>query len=483
LTLATNGDFGSLILTGKVDSGWIDGVLDRAVAAKRRAFDAAWQDPIELSAWTVTIADPSEELSVSQLMSALSFQLPVKPEQQELFDLLDKGALDSRAGSLELLSALELLPDTLLADDLREYFKFRAALGLERWSDALEHLSKLQSALEQQPSRDLMRAILLINADKLEEGAAILETLAQADPKLAVVHLMLVQTLLRSARTPQAREAIRRAREALPASAGLLELELKVTKADLGPPWKRVFEHTGAYFTVRSDVSVKLCRDAVRVLDKAMERCLFEFGPLPNGKPERSLAYLFTGKSGYRDYVHGIADSSMENSRGIYATQLKQIVAWNQPDIEELWSTLRHECVHRYLDLRIGYAPRWFNEGLAETFAAGAQRDQSWKPGTPREMWLGLLREKRPAAPSFQDFAYMDEATFLQQCETNYAYAWAWMHYLRFENDIGRKLFNALLRGFDEGLDTSVVIDRALQGVDTAALQRDFLTQINALLR
>jgi hypothetical protein len=57
------------------------------------------------------------------------------------------------------------------------------------------------------------------------------------------------------------------------------------------------------------------------------------------------------------------------------------------------------------------------------------------------------------------------------------------MHYLRFENDIGRKLFNELLRGFDEGLDTSVVIDRALQGVDTAALQRDFLTQINALLR
>ena len=327
-----------------------------------------------------------------------------------------------------------------------------------------------------------MHAVLLGSAGRGHESAAELEALAREHPLIAAVHIKLVDTLLRLAKPAEARQAMQRALSALPSSPALKDLEIKVVKADLGPSWKKLFEYEGEYFVVRSEISVKLCRDTVRVLDKAMQRCVFEFGALPESRPARSVAYLFSGESSYRDYVKGIVDDSLEHSLGVYSLALKQIVAWNQPDPERLWDTLRHECLHCYVDLRAGEVARWFGEGLAETFAASAQRDETWKDGNPRPNWIALLLAENVAFPALEEFANQSDVQFLAHVERNYALSWAWIHYLRFGNAEGRAVFAALWAALLAGKDDSVAIDLALAGHDAHALHANFIAYVNKLL-
>lgn len=483
LSFTGKGAFGTLALEGKIDSGWIDGVLDRAMAQKRLEFDAAWEEPPELAAWNSAAPAAGQEPSIDEIVQGLEFKFAGDEQTKALYSVLDKALLQGRKGCLEVLDALALIPPELKHDAMLDYVKLRASVGLGRYNDALVHLAAVKIEPEHERARALLRASFLELAGSRESAAAEFEALASANPTLASVHTKWIESLLRLGKREPAREVMQRARAAMPASLSLAALELQVTKATLGPPWKRVFEHKGAHFIVRSDVSAKLCRDAVRVLDKAMERCVFEFGALPEGPREPSVAYLFGGEAGYKDYVKGIADGSAENSLGVYALLLKQVVAWNQPDEERLWSVLRHECLHRYLDLRLGEPPRWFNEGLAETFAAGGLRDGTWASGTLCPERLAMLRAKLSAVGPLADFAYLSDAQFMEHCEENYALAWAWVHFLRFESEAGRKLIATLLDGLDAGLDDSTALDRALADVDGPALLTSFLAFVNALPR
>ncbi len=427
-------DFGALTIAGLVDSGWIDGVMDRAVADQRHVFDAAWKDPPEFQSWKSTPAAAPEELSLRDLFERLKIQMSVDAEQDQIVARLSGEIAKGRNACLGVLAELEGLRRTSFPAHALVYLEFLADFGLGRFSAALEKFAELKPGLGAERDGALMHAVLLGLAKRHSDAAVALEALAVANPEHAAVHVRLVETLLLLGQAKAAHSAVSRARTALPGDARLAELEVKVVKSKLGPPWKKVFEHAGRYFVVRSDVSVKLCRDAVRVLDKAMERCAFEFGPLPEAGRERGVVYLFAGESGYRDYVQGVADASLENTLGIYSLLLKQLIAWNQPDPERLWDTLRHECLHRYVDLRAGAVPRWFGEGLAETLAACAQGDETWKAGGLRPGWIAHFKDGKQIVPGLHDFARMDDAAFQVGIERNYALSWAWVHYLRYRN-------------------------------------------------
>ncbi len=475
--------YGSLTISGEVDSGWIDGLMDRAVVDQRRAFDAQWKDPPEFAAWGDEAATESADLSLSALLSAVKFELPVNKAQDERVVALAAKTRAGRADALATLLEIEPPRESSLPAESITYLRFCASLALGRHQAALEQLEQLSPRAGHEREAKILRAILLGRGGRPAESAAELEVLAKAHPRLAPLHGHLVESLLRQGLRPEARAVMGRARAAMPASAELAKLEKQLVKAEMGPTWKTVFEIEGRHFTVRSEVSAALCRDALRVLDRAMERCTFEFGPLPTDKRERGVVYLFAGKAGYGDYVAGIADGSLENTRGIYSLLLKQVVAWNQPDAAQLWDTLRHECVHRYLDLCVGDVPRWFGEGLAETLAASAQADEAWKPGSLRSGWIEQFKGGPQSVPGLIAFAYQDESEFRAQIERSYAFAWAWMHYLRFRNSETRALFAALWAALRDGADHSVAMDRALRGRNVEALDRDFRAFFEELRR
>lgn len=438
LVLGVEEPFGVLTLEGAVDPGWISGLLDRATADQRREFDARWVEPAELAAFGPTPSPVGDSRTTEQRMEDLERALGQDDPGRSAF-----------AG-------------------------LRAALSRRRFSEAIEHLSRVPASDEHRLDLLLLRATLHDAADHTAAAAADYIECARLEPTLAFAHEHAVRALLRQGEPARAADVLRTALETLPDDVGLLRVESMVAQAELGPAWRRVHEERGAFFTVRSEVPGNLCREAVRVLDAAMERCLSEFGALPNGRPARGMVFVFSGQAGYLDYVEDVSDNSAEHTRGLYSVLLKQVIAWNPPEQEQLWDTLRHECVHRYLDLRFGARPRWLDEGLAETLAAGAQPDGAWKSATPRPAWVELLRESTAPIEPFEAWSRADTARFLEDVERNYALSWAWVHFLRFEHPAGRGLMRELLRGLDERLDETVAIERALEGIDLSALNAAF---------
>lgn len=438
LVLGVEEPFGTLTLEGAVDPGWISGLIDRSLADQRRDFDARWVEPAELAAFGPTPSPAGDARTAEQRMEDLERALGQDDPGRAAF-----------AG-------------------------LRAALKRRRYTEGLEHLARVPASDEHRLDLLLLRATLHDAAEHNAAAAADYVECARLEPTLAFAHQQAVRALLRQGEPARAGEALRIGLETLPDDVGLLRLESMVSQAELGPVWRRVHEERGAYFTVRSEVAGNLCREAVRVLDAAMERCLSEFGPLPSGRPARGMVFLFSGQAGYLDYVEDVSDNSAEHTRGLYSVLLKQMIAWNPPEQEQLWDTLRHECVHRYLDLRFGARPRWLDEGLAETLAAGAQRDGSWKTAAPRSGWVELLRESTAPIEPFETWSQADTARFLEDVERNYALSWAWTHFLRFEHPAGRSVMRELLRGLDQRLDESVALEQALAGVDLSALNGAF---------
>jgi len=230
------------------------------------------------------------------------------------------------------------------------------------------------------------------------------------------------------------------------------------------------------------------------VLDEAWECCAEFFGPLPagalpdadaseEGNPTpHSVAYLFSGEASYLAYVDGIADAGHENTSGIYSPLLKQIAAWNQPNVENLWDTLRHEVAHRYLDLALGERiPRWLNEGLAECFAASWNAAGEFVPGGLRER--ALFACDGAQLTHLRTFLTQPEEEFLARVEVSYAQAWAVVHFLRFGSEADRETFDRLMAALRTGADPQLAIDLSIEGVDLSDLEKRLFDWLNARLK
>jgi hypothetical protein len=469
-------------ISGKIDPGWLESLRDKAVAKERSAFEESWQEPPELGSWAAQEEPAEEEADLATLVRGLQFELEMTAAQRRVFDKLKEPLATSHAGSLLVLQTLPELPADTLPDEVLAYLETFAAVDLGRFVRALSRFDDLPAIPGRELELGLLEVELLRLANQLAEAQHELERLVEEHGDRALPHAQLVRVLLQQGRAGEARAVIRTARETLPASASLERLERQVVKAELGPSWKRVYEHEGERFIVRSEASPRVCREAAQVLDGMMRHCEEVLGPLPQDTP-RSVAYVFSGQRGYHAYVEGIADESPESTLGLYSPILKQVLAWNQLDPDALADILRHECVHRYLDLRVGNVPRWLNEGLAETLAAEHRSDGSWDVASVRDNWVAVLRAGGEGIEDLQSFAYHKDPAFLARVERSYALSWSWLHFLRFENKAGQTLFEQLWSGLQSGRDCAQVLDEALAEGKPDKLHGDFVQFLNRLVR
>lgn len=469
-----------LELKGTASGGWLDGVRDAAVAEAWAEFEAAWQDPPEFALWSGAPEEAPLELELDALVGQISIQAEFLSAQQRNFDQFKPHLGKSRVDSKAILEQVLRLPEGALPRAAIAYLAYVSALDLGRFQEALTFAPDLVPVAGTEMQLALLDSILLERADRLDDARARLERMLELLPEESALHARLVDVHLLAGRHDEARAVLDRARRRLPASRALLERETRVVKAGLGPPWKRVHEHAGRHFLVRSEVSLKLSREAAEVLDAALDHCQERLGALPE-HATRSLAYVFAGSQGYLEYVAGIADGSQENTLGIYSAALSQVVVWNQPDSSVLWDVLRHEAVHRYLHLRAGSLPRWLHEGLAESIASELQQPGGAREGRLRSAWVEVLRSQGGRVDSLQTFAYSDPH-FGIAIERSYALSWAWLHFLRFEDEEGRVVFADLWRRVVDGADVNVALDEALEGRDVDALQGRFVAFLNLLL-
>lgn len=470
--------FEKLIVDGTVEASWLGGLVDAAVQDEWQAFESTYTEPAVLSAWGApgppasSTRDPGELASMIPLPDALT-QDQAKLAQ-EIMSLISGGR------AAEAAARLGALDSTDLPEATREALLGVAWLVRRRFAAALEHFERSAVGHPQPYELRRLRTLLL---DVTEERARAIEELEQlldekpGDPGL---YADLAEIHLTEGRPLEARSWLERGLAVAPDDADLDHLRGQIVKATQGPAWKDPFSVQTERFVVASDLDPRVCRVAGRELDAAFARYEERLGSLPEGlKPSR--VYMFSGEAGYLAYVDGVRDDSPENTAGLYSPALKQILAWNQPSREELFRVLRHEAMHRFMDIRLGDSPRWFGEGVAEFFAVSKQGRDEWEEGALYPEHMRTIESYGGKTIPLETFLYADDQGFLADPELCYAQSWAFVDFLLTTDGSTRALFQRLWRTLEGHVDVGTAVDRVFGGVDLEQLDADFQAHVAAL--
>lgn len=168
----------------------------------------------------------------------------------------------------------------------------------------------------------------------------------------------------------------------------------------------------------------------------------------------------------------------------------------------EMHRTLFHEAFHQFLDLNVESAPAWFNEGLAEYFAASELRADGLHYGLApldrpsRARRLADIRKrgalnlvvvtvdadsKAPPPPrSFLKLLVTTSREEFEATEDGYAYGWGLVHLLA-SNEGGRKRLRAYYRGLHDGADREQLARALFDKVSDSQLEDAFWSHVDHL--
>lgn len=476
--LAVNGEFGVLEVSGTVEPSWIDGLQDAFVQSARESFEKSYVDPPELAPWT----DGRSASTVEERMRRLrEVPLPGQflPGQVTLIE--EVRALRRNGRAREAVTRLDALRG-LLPEDARMLLLALSEVEAQRPARALERLDDYDDLVGLSTNLRFLQAHLLGTVERESEAIEVLNRLAAEDATEPLVPHELTQHLIATGRFEEARATLERGAAASQPLTEFAELRAQLVKATLGPDWKQSFKQSSERFAVASDLDNESCRAAVRELDEALVKCGEWFGALA-APPAPTKVYLFSGKATYEGYVRGISNEGLANTLGAYSVGLDQIMAWNSSDREQLLRTLRHECVHRYLDLALGKVPPWLDEGLAEYLVASKVSARKWVEGAPNEPALIVLGDGAVPLAPLDTFLRLDPGAFMQRAQAHYPQAWAFVHFLRRGNDPqASALLARLWKALAEPTDALSAVEHALEGVDIAALEQRFSAHLETLL-
>lgn len=479
LGISKGQDFTKLVVTGIVDPGWIDGLIDDRVQAERKAFDANWKHPAEFFAWPESKPSETRKQAFDRLFGNLTVLENAPKKQAELVDRLL--ALRKEGASAQAIEALRELTDDELPQAVRDLLLTLCNIDLRRLGPALASLEASARLVPLHPRFRYLQALLSMEVERHDEALALLTGLESESFELELIFEELAELLLLLGRRDDARATLERADLKVGPTSRLDELRTKLAKATVGPPWSRTFSHASPHFAVDSDVDTPTAKVASKTLEEAWADCQRLLGRLdPQAMPTR--AFVFSGRASYFDYIQGISGSELAKSAGIYSRSLRQLVVFNQLRREDMLLVLRHECVHNYLDLALGAVPRWYDEGLADYVAACRLANGTWADG-------GLHPERHadfienPALIETGAFVRLDEGQFMSDAVANYAQAWAFVHFLRSgRNEAALRFERRLLAELKERTDPASAVERALEGIDLAALNQAFRTHAQKLL-
>lgn len=154
--------------------------------------------------------------------------------------------------------------------------------------------------------------------------------------------------------------------------------------------------------------------------------------------------YLFDTEERFRDFL-GRYYPDFPQRRAFFVetdTRLTVYAYWGDRVAEDL----RHEVAHGYLHSVVPNLPLWLDEGLAE-YAEVPQGG-----GGLNQPHVQLLLEKSAQHSWRPNFARLERLTSASEMtQTDYAEAWAWVHWLLEGNPAGRQSVQSYLADLRQG--------------------------------
>jgi tetratricopeptide (TPR) repeat protein len=460
-----------VVISGKVEPAWIQGLVDKERQARLAEFDKRWQPKDDLPEWLFAAAPAAA--------------LP-EPDARDWPAEMDAAAAATVTRVIELHGAGEALAALRLVDGsdslpgpVRDYLRGWLLHDLGRHEEAAGACRKVREA-----DRDFWPAVAgearaLAALGRVEEAVALYRDLLERFPGGADLHAEAALFLGGAGRWDEADRVVAAALSKGVRSEPLDAASRIVHKAVRGPAWPRRHDYESTHYLVLSDMDPKVCFEASQILEQAFAVFINRLERAPPSK-ERFKVFLFSGRAGYQDYILGLLGTTAPHTAGLYAPALRQLFIWNLPEREDMMRTVRHEGFHQYLHRIMDDPPLWFNEGLAEYFEEAKIVRGEWTTGAPRQDHLETLGGR---TKPLDRFLFLDDAAFMREAGPNYAQAWAFIHFLFHSTRENRQLFDRFWDSF-KAIPAHADAIRAAMGDRTIGrLQVGFEAHLSSLSR
>ncbi len=255
----------------------------------------------------------------------------------------------------------------------------------------------------------------------------------------------------------------------------LLAVAIVVVAASAASAEDKIRKYNTKYYVIHSDLDADSVREAAVRMTAMAEEYHERTKSFSGSIKQRFPFYLFSDQADY--YKAG----AMPGSSGVFIRDRhgSRLMAYAGKEVSATtWHVIQHEGFHQFAHHVIGgEMPTWVNEGLAEYFGHGVYTGDGFVTGVVPPMKLRIVQ----SLIAQKKFRSVEEMMGMSQEEwnsrlsgTNYAQAWAMVHFLvhagdgkyrdafaGFIKDIGRKRswgsswknrFGTNVEGFQEKL-------------------------------
>lgn len=474
-------EFDEIIVRGKVEPSWIQGLLDKAASTARARFEKGYVTAEHLPAWFLEkrrLVQDSDYPSKADSAKEKGYPGPVLPGQENMIsramDLLEKDRLDEGLDFARSLSQDEVTPA------VREFLLVLFLTEQERYDEALEHCSRVCELDSGFFRTQQLRAMLYRHLGRRKKAIEAFSNLLESFPSKKEVYTELAYLFLNDGRPREAKaiydQGLRRGLQ-VDEDDSLNEFLLKALN---GPDWGRVYQYRSRHYHVFSDMDYETCVKAAQLLEESYVAYKVYLKWIPELEKKKFRVYLFSGCAGFQDYYGDLmGDKPPHFVAGSYSTRLKQLLIWNLPDSRRMMETVRHEGFHQYLDRLMENPPRWFNEGLAEYYEKIRRVNGQWNFGKIRNDHVQVLKRSTPL--SLDEFLHLSDREFLSDTRLTYAQSWAFVHFLRHSSRKNRALFKKLFDILQTDASTKEALEEVFGDEDLDSLQKEFEAYLREL--
>lgn len=207
------------------------------------------------------------------------------------------------------------------------------------------------------------------------------------------------------------------------------------------------------------------------------------------GRRKKPRVAIFFTREAYLTYGELTLSRRQEWTLGYFHPMYKELLLFEDADIDETLQTLYHEAFHQFMSLMVARAPYWYNEGIAEYM--GSIKIEKSKKGQMEisskanllDGRLKVLKNNLRAALPFEQIMKQTPGEFYAgPVSFKYSQAWSMIHFFyQHEGGKYRKLIDAYYGKLLEGGSITEAYDAAFGGQDMKALQSEWLEYVKKL--
>jgi len=463
--------FEEVVIEGKVEPSWIEGLQDGAALEARRIFEQSYDVRAHLPDWIY------QKISASRPSPAFDrpakYPGPQSEAAQSVFErvqrYIDQEDIKNGLSFVQDLSAAQEI-----AKSLTEYLMTLLFFAMDDYDRSLTCCSRV---VELEPGFFPARqaqAALTTRVGRRSKAIELYRSLVADYPGQDDIHLQLATLLLRAGEPEQAKSVIDAA-IALGCDPDPFDsLNRQLIKAINGPDWGATSDWESDHYHVIADLDRATCHEACKLLEESYTAYTVYLQRIKDPEKRKFRVYLFSGQAGFNAYCEDVLGMTHDWAAGVYSPMLKQLLIWNLPNNEQMMTTVRHEGFHQYLDRLMDNPPLWFNEGLAEYYEIAGWKDGRRAFGSVHTEHLNILFRARKSLIPLKEFIYGDRKQFDADTSLSYAQSWALIHFLRHGPRKYRKIFDRLFDAFQEDLSNKDALDEVFGDVDLDRMENEF---------